>query len=155
LTIPQQIGQYLQSLKQSAYKLFGLGVDGKPVVKTPSWVRTGIKIGDSVGNVIQSIKNGFVSVIQSVGKFFSGTGGFIKTAATAIGRALRAVPIIGQIIGAIFAIFEGLFAAFTTEGTFAQKAAAFFAAAVSDFIGAPLRTNLMMHGEKQTKPNTN
>jgi hypothetical protein len=31
-----------------------------------------------------------------------------------------------------------LFAAFTTEGTFAQKAAAFFAAAVSDFIGAPL-----------------
>lgn len=138
LTVAQQIGQYMQSLKQSTYRFFGLGVDGKPVVKTPAWVKTGLNIGKSVSNVIQSIRNGFVSVLQSVGKFFQGTGGFLKGAATAIGTALKAVPIIGQIIGAVFAIFDGLFTAMDTEGTFAKKSRVFFTAAVSDFIGAPL-----------------
>lgn len=140
LSIPEQISAKMQSLKQSAYRLFGLGVDGKPVVKTPQWVKTGLKIGNAVKPVIDSIRNGFLRVIRGVGNFFSASGpaGFIGRALGAIGRALRNLPIIGQIIGAVFAIFDGLFTAFETEGTFADKAQAFFAAAVSDFIGAPL-----------------
>lgn len=141
--VPDAISRTINSLKQSVFKLFGLGVDGKPVVKTPSWVKGGLKLTDMVGkqvtNLITSIKNGMTAVFTGIRTFFtSGAGSFVGKALAAIGRALRNVPIIGQIIGAIFAIFEGLFAAFTTEGTFAQKAAAFFAAAVSDFIGAPL-----------------
>lgn len=140
LSVPEQISAKMQGLKQSAYRLFGLGVDGKPVVKTPAWVKSGLKIGEAIKPVIDSIKNGFVKVISGIGKFFSASGpaGFIGRALGAIGRALRNVPIIGQIIGAVFAVFDGLFTAFETEGTFADKAQAFFAAAVSDFIGAPL-----------------
>ena len=141
--ILQPISRAINSLKLSAFRLFGLGVDGKPVVKTPSWVKSGLKLTDMVGkqvtSLVTSIKNGMTAIFNGIRTFFtSGAGSFVGKALAAIGRALRNVPIIGQIIGAIFAIFEGLFAAFTTEGTFAQKAKAFFAAAVSDFIGAPL-----------------
>lgn len=151
----ERVGTMVENMKQAVYRVFGLGVDGKPVVRTPTWVKEGLKIirgiGGFVGDAAKSVRDVFatagtwiVETFQTLGTkikaFFTGSGssGIIGKALSKIGAFLKGIPIIGQIIGVIFSTVEGAFAAFNTEGTFADKAQAFLSTAIGDFFGAPL-----------------
>jgi hypothetical protein len=155
LTISAAIGERFANLRSRFYRAIGLGVDGKPVVTTPKWLKETRKKwiavrnwgGTVIDNVIESMRSifgriktwlGFSEEAGAGAKAATKGPGFVARALARLGSALRKIPIIGQIVGAIMSVFQGLVAAFNTEGTFGDKAQAFFTTAIGDFFGAPL-----------------
>lgn len=137
-----QIADKFKIFKGNLLKAFGLGIDGKKTANTNFLVKGGVDILENIKTFFsgfgEKVTKFFGNVFAPVSKFFSSSGSAIGKIATAIGKSLKAIPIVGQIVGALFAIFDGVFTAINTEGTFFDKVKVFFTAAISDFIGAPL-----------------
>jgi hypothetical protein len=137
-----QIGNVLEDWKKSAFRSIGLGVDGKPVVDTKPGVKKGYSVVQSIktwaSETVDKLKNSFANIFTRIKNFFSGKGSFVVKAMASVGKALRAIPVVGQIIGFVISLFEGIFAAWKEEGTWKDKLHAGVAASVGSFIGAPM-----------------
>lgn len=137
MPVTQQIGLRFQALKASVLKVFGLGVDGKPIAQTklPKPIQgISARIASLASTISQFVGNTFSAIAKPFGKGGKALGDIVK----AIGRTLKAIPIVGQIIGFLFAAFDGITTAFSTEGPLWKKITAGIAAFTGNFIGAPL-----------------
>lgn len=144
--IMASLARGINNIRRVILNFFGIGLDGKllvgrnalgqfartegPFASIVNGIRTLFSKMQPIVKTITAPFRAIVSGLKGVGSMFS----FLKP----LGAVLKGIPIIGQIIGVVFSLVEGVIAAFKTEGGFFAKMQAFFAAAISDFIGAPL-----------------
>ena len=144
--IMASLARGINNIRRVILNFFGIGLDGKlivgrnalgqfartegPFASIVNGIRTLFTKMQPIVKTITAPFRAIVSGLKGVGSMFS----FLRP----LGAVLKGIPIIGQIIGALFSLVEGVIAAFKTEGGFFAKMQAFFAAAISDFIGAPL-----------------
>ncbi|MEK9696006.1 MAG: hypothetical protein VW270_09585, partial [Candidatus Poseidoniales archaeon] len=121
--LTMQIADKLRLLKAKFLGFFGLTPDGKINTKI-------IPQGGRASMLSIAAK----SIGETIGRVTKPIGNMLRT----LGRVLRGVPILGQIIGFFFALFDGIKEAFNTDGPAYKKFTSFLAWFVGDFVGAPL-----------------
>ena len=122
--------------------MFGLGADGRLLPRqTPQGfqrasVFTRITKGliDGVTKIIQPIK----AAGQIVGKSLGGAFGGILRTIGSLGGFAKLFGTILKPIGIVFSLFDGVKTFMNTEGNLFEKINAGIAAALGDFVGAPL-----------------
>jgi len=136
--ITQSIGKFFSNIKASAFRALGLGVDGKPVVRTPGWVKALRDVGSKIGSFFTRIKDVVMKILSPILKLFSGIGSVAGSIAKGAAAVLRFLGPVGLVIGSLFSLFEGFQAFRDKEGSILEKVQAGISATLSDFFGAPL-----------------
>lgn len=143
----ERVTKYFDDLKLSFYSSVGLGVDGKPVVKTSDTVKTAYKwtniISDSFAKITSSLADvarPFETVAGSLADFFSGAGSklwsYIKPLGESAGTFVSKIASILKPLGLVFSAWEAVTAWQETEGSFYDKTVAAIGAFIGDFFGA-------------------
>ena len=138
----QQISKGMTNFRTSILKMFGLGADGRLLPRqTPQgfqrasvFTRMTKGLIDGVTKIFQPIK----AAGQIVGKSLGGAfGGILKTIGS-LGGFAKLFGTILKPIGIVFSLFDGVKTFMNTEGNLFEKINAGIAAALGDFVGAPL-----------------
>jgi hypothetical protein len=139
--ISQQIAQRISDLRARALRVFGLGIDGKPIaVRGADGRFAGTSIIGKVTSRIAKLLSPLRAVSTGISNFISGTGKaiFKSSIFKGAGSFVKAVGKILKPLGIIFSAWEGVNAFLDTEGTLYEKFSAGISEALGDFFGAPL-----------------
>ncbi len=138
----QQISKGMTNFRTSILKMFGLGADGRLLPRqTPQgfqrasvFTRMTKGLIDGVTKIFQPIK----AAGQIVGKSLGGAFGGILRTIGSLGGFAKLFGTILKPIGIVFSLFDGVKTFMNTEGSLFDKINAGIAAALGDFVGAPL-----------------
>ena len=139
------MSNWFKGLQQKWYSAFGLGVDGKPVIRRGAdgkFVK-GTALMARLGVQINSLLRPIINLSAGIGKWFTGAGAKIVAWSTKfIGAGgSKLLGVLGKIlypIGILISAFKGVTDFMDTEGTLYEKFTAGLSTFLSDFIGQPL-----------------
>lgn len=142
-SIVSQVSVALSQFRTRLLRVFGIGADGKliPVrgpggqlMKAGAFTRVMKVLLDSVSKIFQPIKAAGQLATKSLGGAF---GGIMKTVGS-LGGFAKLFGTILKPIGIIFSLFDGVKTFMNTEGSLFTRINEGIAAALGDFVGAPL-----------------
>lgn len=138
-----RITNWFSGIKQKYFKIFGLGVDGKPVTNVDAKSKIQPKsLISRLGVQINSMFAPITKLSAAIGAWFGGAGSkIVEFTKTFLGKGAGFLKLIGKIlwpIGIIMSLFDGVTKYQETEGTQYDKITAGIAATVGSFLGAPL-----------------
>ncbi len=141
--LTNRITNWFSGIKQKYYKIFGLGVDGKPVTNVDAKGKIQPKsLISRLGVQINSMFAPITKLSAAIGAWFGGAGSkILEFTKTFLGKGAGFLKLIGKIlwpVGIIMSLFDGVSKYQETEGTQYDKITAGIAATVGSFLGAPL-----------------
>ena len=138
-----RITNWFSGVQQKYYKIFGLGVDGKPVTNVDAKGKIQPKsLISRLGVQINSMFAPITKLSAAIGTWFGGAGSkILDFTKNFLGKGAGFLKLIGKIlwpVGIIMSLFDGVSKYQETEGTQYDKITAGIAGTVGSFLGAPL-----------------